>query len=295
MRLVDLKECKNEYVGVMAIGFFDCVHLGHRKVISSAVSIAKKRGEMSSVFLFRNNIYSLINQDKVPLFTFEDRVKEIAALGVDLLVYVDADNAFMSLSPKAFLGVLTTSLIISTLVCGTDFSYGKGGVGRATDLLEALPSVELVDLYEINGEKVSSSLVKECLQNGQVERANAMLGRPYSVSSIVSEGRGDGRKMGFPTVNIPLDHTALKRGVYFTETALGERTFKSLTNVGAHPTFSDLSENIETYLLDFEGNLYGQDIEVRFLKYHRDIVVFPDVESLSAQIRADEKERRNYD
>ena len=279
----------------MAIGFFDSLHLGHQEVIRRAVSLAKASGKISSVFLFRNNIYAMMGQNKTPIFSFEDRIREIEALQVDKLFYIDADLAFLSLSPLELTAYLKNHLSLSGVVCGKDFTYGKEGKGKAEDIIREFPKGEIVDLRLIDGEKVSTTLLKEKLGEGDVETAARILGRHFSFSAKVSHGRGQGRKLGFPTINMSIPHDVLKGGVYFTETMINKKQHISLTNVGAHPTFGDRTENAETYILDFQGDLYEETLEIKFLHYHRSIVAFDTVEALIAQIREDEKERREYD
>ena len=296
MQLFDLVRCRNEKAGFIALGFFDSIHLGHQKVICKAVSLAKENGALSSVFLFRNNIYPLLGQQKEPLFSFEERVAEIEKLGVDRIFYIDADISFLHLSADEFISFLTERVALNGVICGTDFTFGLDGKGKASDLIEKVKGKNFaVDLLISDGEKVSTTLVKEALLAGDLLKASRLLGRPYSVFGKVIGGRKDGKKIGFPTVNLDLSASPLKKGVYFTKTVVDGNVYRSVTNVGAHPTFGDYRENIETHILDFDGNLYNATVEIRFLAYEREIVKFDRAESLIAAITEDEKKRRVYD
>ena len=293
--MFDIRQCNGENAGYMAIGFFDSLHLGHRKVIERSVSLARKNGTVSSVFLFKNNIYELIGVQKTPLFSFEQRVFEIEKLGVDKVFYLNADESFLSLLPTEFIAFIRSKLQIDGVVCGSDFTFGRNGLGKAEDILKSFPNGEMVDLLCISQEKVSTSLLKEMLLQGDLRKANEMLGRPFSISKVVVEGRKDGGKNGFPTLNMPFSAGVLRSGVYLSETVINGHSFKSLTNIGAHPTYNDDRENAETYVLDYKGDLYGRLIEVRFLDRLRDIQKFESAEALAEQIEKDVFIRRNYD
>ena len=279
----------------MAVGFFDSIHLGHQKVIMEACRLAKSRGTTSSVFLFKNNIFELIGVNKTPLFSFEDRLKFIEALGVDKVFYINATKDFLALSPSEFISFISRKLAIDGIVCGNDFSFGRNGEGKASDLLKYFPSSKVVDLSLLNGEKISTSFLKTALQSGEMDTAKEILGRNFTFVGKVIEGRKDGKKMGFPTVNMHFPTGVMKAGVYVTESVVNGERYDSLTNVGGHPTYGDNSENAETYLLDYCGDLYGTKVEIIFLSYLREIKKFDSVDSLVLQIEKDVKKRREYD
>ncbi|HCJ01623.1 MAG TPA: riboflavin biosynthesis protein RibF [Clostridiales bacterium] len=296
MNVFDLENVKDQNAGIIAFGFFDCIHLGHRQVIQKAVSLAKQQGEPSSVFLFKNNIFPLIGIEKHPIFTFEERLRFIEELQVDNVFYIDADKSFLSLSPQGFLDYLKGRLVIKGFTCGEDFSFGQNGQGKPADLLRAFGNTSaILDLCMSNREKVSSERVKRALSEGDIACAEKLLGRHFTLHRTVAMGRKDGAKMGFPTINFSMDMLRLKKGVYFTEVQLDGKTFRSITNVGEHPTFGDYSCNIETYVLDFAGDLYGKEVALTFLKYHREIRTFAGVDALVAQISQDVNARRDYD
>ena len=295
MLSLDVKNCIGESAGYMAIGFFDTLHVGHRKVIERAVTLARENHTISSVFLFKNNIYGLIGMKKSPLFSFEERLKEVEALGVDKVFYLEADAGFLSLSPQAFVTFLREKLRIEGTICGADFTYGQGGAGKAADLLRAFPKGAVVELCYDSGEKVSTSLLKKLLLHGDVRSVCRMLGRPFAIRERVVSGRSEGKKMGFPTINMPFPSGTIKGGVYISETVIGSARYPSLTNIGGHPTYNDAHENAETYILDYSGSLYGEMPEVRLLDYLREIKKFDTVEALIAQIEKDVETRRKYD
>ena len=185
---------------------------------------------------------------------------------------------------------------IDGFTCGKDFSFGKDGAGDP-ELLRSLIGgrSEIVEIFTQEGEKVSSDAVKRALASGDLAKTKTLLGRPFSLSRVVLSGRKDGGKIGFPTLNIDATGVNLKKGVYFTTTVIDGRRYPSVTNVGAHPTFGDQKENIETFVLDYNGDLYGRTVEIVFHRYTREIVRFDTVEALTERIAADVSARRKYD
>ena len=252
MIIEDLNQVNQENAGVMAFGFFDSIHLGHREVIRSAVHLAKEMGTISSVFLFKNNIYPLLGIEKSPIYSFEERINLIRTLGVDAIYYVDADQEFLSLSPEDFLSDLQSKLDIKGFACGRDFTFGHMGKGTVNDLIRLLKVDHcVVDLLEIDADKVSSERVRSALRMGDLPLVKRFLGRDFAIERPVLRGRTDGGKMGFPTINVDLLSVPLCEGVYFTDVIVDCVRYQAVTNVGSHPTFSDMRVNIESHLLSF--------------------------------------------
>lgn len=296
MRVVDLSKVNYEQGGIIAFGFFDSIHVGHQKVIGDAVRLAKEKGVQCSVYMFRNNIFPLLGVEKSPIFTFDERLSFIASLGVDCVYYVDADERYLSLSPDEFIKDITSKLSVNGFSCGRDFTFGVGGTGNVSDLINMIGGTYAVsDLMTVDGQKISTERVKTALFQADLDAVKRLLGREFSLSRNVVKGRNDGVKMGFPTINNELLSVPLKDGVYFTKVSFGQEEYKAVTNVGSHPTFDDGKRNIESYLLDFDGDVYGAKCNVTFLKYHREIVKFNSIEALKDTIRGDVLLRRNYD
>ena len=296
MIVCDLTKVNGENGGIMAFGFFDSIHLGHRKVIETAVRLSRENGSIASVFLFRNNIFPILGIDKYPIYSFDERIALIESLGVDVVYYVDATADYLSLSPQRFLKDLKSRLNLDGFTCGSDFTFGAKGLGTVSDLIYGIGGrYEVIDLALRDGEKISTERVKSALRAGDLAIVRDCLGRDFSITRRVARGRKDGTRIGFPTVNAALLSVPLKEGVYFTEIMIDGKRYRAVTNVGAHPTFADMSLNIESHILDFNGELYGRDITVIFLAYHRPIEKFVSVDALRECIAADVKERRNYD
>jgi len=296
MKLFDLSKKGYIQAGIVAFGFFDCIHLGHQTVIGRAVSLARKEGIPSSVFLFKNNIYELIGVKKTPVFTFEERVKRIADIGADQVLFVEADRDFLSLSPESYIEFLKDRAEISGFTCGKDFTFGKDGAGDAALLAGLLGGKgEIVDIFTLDGVKVSSEGVKTALLKGDMPLVKSYLGRDFSIDRTVISGRKEGEKMGFPTINLDCGDLKMRQGVYFTNTLIDGKWYRSVSNVGAHPTFHDDIENVESFVLDYKGDLYGKEVTLAFLAFSREIIRFNDVSQLIKRIQADVIARREYD
>ncbi len=296
MRVCDLTKVKREKAGIMAFGFFDSIHLGHQQVIEAALRLAREKHSVASVFLFQNNIYPILGIEKYPIYTFEERIALIERLGIDTVYYVNADADYLALAPEAFLADIRSKLELDGFTCGKDFTFGAKGKGRVPDLVSGIGGTfEVIDLAVLDGEKISTERVKTALREGDLGAVRENLGRDFTITRRVVPGRKDGAKLGFPTINTALYTVPIKEGVYFTEVGVDGKCYRAVTNVGAHPTFQDMSSNIESHILDFEGELYGRDVTITFLSYHRGVENFSAVEALRERIAADVKERREYD
>ena len=296
MKVVDLSKVQMQEAGIIAFGFFDSIHIGHVKVIGDAVRLAKQEGTVSSVFLFRNNIFPLIGVKKYPIYTFEERLSLISDLGVDVVYYVDADQTFLSLSPQDFLLDLQEKLNIKGFTCGVDFTFGKDGNGNVNDLISTIGGVySISELMMVDGVKVSTERVKTALSDGDLDLVKRLLGRDFVIERKVISGRNDGSKIGFPTINNELFTVPLKQGVYFTKVLSDNILYQAVTNVGGHPTFDDEKVNIETFLLDYKGDLYEKTVKIVFFKYHRVITKFNCIDKLIERIQKDVDLRRKYD
>lgn len=302
MKVFDLSEQKNTFAGIVAFGFFDAIHIGHRGVIEDAIHLAENFGVPSSVFLFENNIYPLIGIDKYPIYSFSERLHFIEQTGVQNVFYLRADEEILSMSPTLFLDYLSERINVVGFTCGEDFTFGKDGVGTPIDLIERFG-----DIYSVSkkwalelppdylSEIVSTEGVKRLLAMGDLRTVEQYLGRRFSIMRPVLEGRKDGSRIGFPTINQPLDTLPLKRGVYFSNVVLKGTRYPSITSVGAHPTFGDPGENVETYIIDLYRDLYDLDVEIEFLEYRREIESFASEEELARTIEADVEARMKYE
>ncbi len=277
----------------LALGYFDSVHYGHRRIISSAVDYASKNGLKSCVFTFSNDLSSFFGKDSGQIYTYEERKSKLFSLGVDEIISFEFNQDFQNLNKKQFLEVLSEKYRIEKVFCGYDYTFGKGREGNVDFLTEYFGKdrVKVFDCIELDGKRVSTSLIKELLKDGNICQANKFLSEPYSIYGRIVKGRGEGHVYGFPTANLqcPTNKTLPKRGVYATFTTVGEKRYKSVTNVGAKPTFSIMGDSIESLLVDFSGDLYGKNVTLEFVSYLRDTKAFNNPEELRYQIFEDVK------
>ena len=276
---------------VVALGFFDGMHRAHRELMSRAVALAKKTGAVASVFTF--SAHSMEKKKTGGLiYSTRDKLKIIAGLGIEEVIVADF-NSLCHLSPEDFVEqVLVRDLTCKLAVAGYKFKFGRNALGDFSTLSRCMREAggEAVILDELNhrGEPLSSSEIRHALSDGRIEWANKMLGAPYFICGRVSRGIGKGHSLGFPTVNTPLpEGCPLKRGVYRGITEIDGKRFSTLTNIGVCPTLGERRAHAETFIIDFDGDLYDTDITVLLLGYLREERLFPSTDELAAQIRED--------
>lgn len=285
----------------IALGTFDGFHLGHQKVIKSLVEKCKQLNLKSVLFTFSNHPREVVHVgDHISrIMTIDEKIKVASNMGIDYLVILKFDKEFMSIEARAFIEDLLIDILNAKLLSvGYNFRFGykaKGDVQllkNYKDIFELLVT-EAVYEKEFN---VSSTLIRELLEHGNIEKANSLLGRPYKISSTVVEGKKIGKTLGFPTANLKIfeNMTRLKPGVYITISEVDNIEYISATNVGYNPTFKEDVFNIETFILDFDKNIYGKNLTVKFIKRLRDEMKFDSLENLMSQIADDVEKTRDY-
>ena len=284
---------------VIALGYFDSVHIGHREVIKRAKALAEKLNSKLVVFTFSGNLKAVLGgESEKYIYSTKERETLLSELGADEVFFAPTDLDFLSLGKLAFLNKLNRIFNILGYVCGRDYKFGRFAKGSAIDLEKYAKSkgqqLDVVDFINFENEKVSTSTIKNLLKNGDIEKANLLLGKNFFALGKVFRDRGVGKELGYPTANIKLasQKQALKKGVYAGKVKFLDKEYKAVINVGGRPTF-DLSETlIEAHLIDFDGDLYDKTIIVEFEKFIRELVKFASVEQLKEQIERD-KEKVN--
>ena len=280
----------------LALGYFDGVHLGHRKVILSAVDFARKNRNKSAVITFKDHPCCFF-KGVCPkyILTREDRLKHIEALGVDYVYILDFDEDLSRLTAEEYLkNILIDNFTPKSISTGFNHYFGakkSGGI----DLLTKMQSVYRYEYFEIppqkiNNETISSTVIRNALSKGSIQIANEMLGYNFTISGKVVRGQQLGRKIGFRTANLiyPPELIDLPFGVYSVLVHYEGRQYKGITNFGIRPTVSDShSCSLETHILDFDKDIYGQKISVEFLKMIRQEKKFDSIDDLKAQIFLD--------
>lgn len=276
----------------VSLGFFDGVHLGHRELILDTVRRARELGIPSAVFTFSSEA-ALLKPAAQRLYSTEDKLRLIGELGVDAVIVADFDS-LSGLSPSEFVRrVLVGALGARLAVVGEDFRFGYRASGNSKTLKELMREcgcdavIHRMRTLMLDGESVeiSSSLIREYLSRAELDRAAALLSRPYTLFATVEHGRGAGRSYGYPTVNCSIGESfPLPRGVYRTSLTVGGIRYTGLTNVGTCPTFGARKSHAETYILDFSGEVYDELVEIEFIEYIREEREFPTREALLLEI-----------
>lgn len=285
----------------IALGFFDGVHIGHRRLIERAVEEAKRLNIPSAIFTFYADA-SIPKSSAYRLYSTEEKLEIFDSLGVDEVILADFDTIKDTVPLEFINEILISRLGCRTAICGRDFRFGKNAGGTSDQLAKAMQALGRGAILEsdvnLYGIKVSTTAIKDFLKAGEIEKANAMLGSPYFIKSEVLHGRGVGHTLGFPTVNTDLSgkEALLHRGVYFSVINIGNKVYPALTNIGSCPTFEKRSMHAETFILDFSGELYGDTVRISLLSFIRDEEKFESPEALIKQINLDiEKVKKEFD
>ena len=276
----------------MALGYFDGVHLGHRAVLGSAVEYARRHGLTAAAFTFTLPVSGGFKGQRI--LTGEEKRRRIAALGMDVYLCPPFEE-FRALSPRQFVDdVLAGNFGARAVFCGEDFTFGKDKAGNV-EVLKSLCGelgieVHVVPMAQYDGQTVSSTRIRGCLARGEIEQVNAMLEQPYCLRRTVQRGKGLGHTLGFPTINLTYPEGVLvpKSGVYITQVTLADgSSYPGATGLGSRPTVNDDAASItcETFLPNFSGNIYGDEVTVSFFKYLWPTEKFADVDALAAMVR----------
>ncbi len=245
---------------VLALGFFDGVHIGHRELLRRAKRRAEELGILFGIFTFESD--SKIKQGIKRLYKDDTKAKLFSQIGADFVIFADFESV-SGLSPEQFVAdVLVGTFKVRCAVCGYNYRFGTRASASATDLdmlMRAHGAESIIcDRFEWGGDAVSTTRIRELMKEGNIKEANTLLGAPYSIFETVKRGNGVGHSLGYPTVNIPSPKPfLLRRGVYASAVNVGGKLYKALSNVGTCPTFPEREEHVETYILDFDRDLYG--------------------------------------
>lgn len=290
-RFTELGKMEYGAGSAVALGYFDGVHLGHRAVLSEAVSCARSRGLTAAAFTFSLPVSGGFKGRRI--LTGEEKRRRIASLGVELYLCPPFEQ-FRVLSPRQFVDeVLQRDLGARAVFCGDNFTFGKDKAGNVEVLrwlcAERSIEVNVVPMAQYQGQTVSSTRIRACLSQGEMEPVNDMLGQPYSLRRSVQRGQGLGHTLGFPTINLTYPEGLLipRSGVYVTQVTLSDGTrHPGATGLGSRPTVSDEDKiTCETFLPGFSGDIYGDEVTVSFYKYLWPTEKFESVNDLAAMVR----------
>ena len=298
----DISEIKEENKKrVVALGFFDGIHKAHQKIIGDAV---KEAGE--------EFISVVITLDKSPKEYFGKTSEEsltpinkknelLKELGVEEVYYLEFNEHLQNLSAEEFIELILKKLNVEKVFCGFDYRFGNRGLGTPDLIKDSGIEVMIQEKQKIDEEKISTTVLKEFVRNGEFSKYKEYTGRFYSISGLVVKGRQLGRTINFPTANLELDDKYLlpeMNGVYITKIKVNNKIYKSVTNIGYNPTVSDEKNKkfIETHILDFDEDIYGEKIEIYFYEFLRKEQKFESFDHLKEQLKLDKKtcEEKDY-
>ena len=283
---------KDEYAfpSLVVLGCFDAIHAGHRELFKKAKLQAKINGLDLGVMMFRDG------KGGKQVYSFEERVAMLSSYNVKFVLVIDYTHEFKQISPIDFLHAIEDKVNVKAYMSGKDFRFGKGAKGKSSTLKNYAEDEDNGVWYmpvkdvAYEGEKISTTLIKSCLAEGNVAKAAAMLGEKFYVEGQVIEGAHRGADiLGFPTINIayPDWKYPVKHGVYKVQVAAEDQVYSGIANFGSRPTFDDDKELLEVYIKDFDGDLYGKNVKVSFVGYMRSIRKFADPAELAAQLEQD--------
>lgn len=288
---------------VLTLGVFDGLHLGHQLIMNTVAERAKAIGAVPTVITFDPHPRAVLHPESAPplLQTFDQKIEAFGALGIEQTIVVRFTPEFASIRAAEFLSdVVKDRLQAQEVYLGKGFAFGYNREGNI-ELLKRLGSeigfvAGEVPEVKLRGRRVSSSKIRELLARGNVNLARRMLGRPYGVEGRVERGDQRGHQLGFPTANLrPQNRVIPKNGVYVTGTLIDGQWRRSVTNIGLRPTFVEATEpSVETYVMNWDGDLYGDVIRVRFLYRLRDERKFSSIDELKTQIDRDVERANSY-
>ena len=296
----DLKDIQNSN-NYIALGSFDGLHIGHLSLIYKVVEIAKKNNGKSMVFTFKNHPKTLINKENVPKLLMDNnrKVEILKTHKVDIVCFQEFNLEFMKMTPEEFVEFLVFKYNVKGFVVGFNYKFGYKNLGNV-ELLQKLQNKYGYELYVMEPctyktQVISSTRIRKSLEDGDVLEASKMLSLPYTLSGEVIHGKKLGRTIGFPTANLKYNENFIlpKVGVYYTNIKVNNNIYKGITSVGNNPTVEGKTLTIETYILDFNKDIYGEKIDISFIKKIRDMKKFNSVEELKDQLEKDKSFAKN--
>ena len=288
---------------VLTLGVFDGLHLGHQRIMHKVAERAKAVGAIATALTFDPHPRSVLHPESAPplLQTLDQRLANLEVLGIEQAIVIRFDQDFASQSAEDFLrDIVVERLHAKEVYLGKGFAFGRARSGNI-ELLRKMSGelgfvADEIDEVKLRGQRISSSSIRKLLADGRVNIVRRMLGRPYGVEGVIIRGDRRGHTIGFPTANLhPHNRVIPKFGVYATASLINGVWRRSITNIGVRPTFgADAEPSIESYIFDFDEDLYGDVVRVRFLHRIRDEKKFSGIDELKSQIERDTRRALNY-
>lgn len=290
--IINNKESDN-YV---ALGSFDGLHYGHLSLVRKTVQVAREKNGKSMVFTYKNHPKTIIRPDSVPklIMDLDTKLEYLDEENVDIVVLRSFTKEFMSMEAEDFIRLLCEDYNVKGIVVGFNFRFGHKNLGDI-ELLRNLQrkygyELYIVEPYTYKGEAISSTRIRNSILDGDVSEATNMLSKPYLIKGKVVYGKQLGRTVGIPTANLEFNNKMVlpSKGVYYTNVKYEGKVFKGLTSVGYNPTVNGTKLTVETFILNFDKMIYGEEIKVYFVEKIRDEIKFESLNKLVEQIKKDE-------
>ncbi len=293
IKVIKLNNIEKKGKLILSIGVFDGIHKGHSSILEEMFNYALISDSNTGIITFEDTYPKVFKNLSSFLLTKDEKREMIGLKGIDYMFCLPFDSKLRNLSPKDFIEFLRKNMEFSCILVGDNFKFGKGRTGDVSVLLELSKNynfkVLVKPLHDIDNTTVSSSMIREALQKGDISFANKMLGYKYFIRGKVIKGDNIGEKIGFPTVNVKPDPSKLipKNGIYKGKAKIRDKIYHSAIYIGTRPTFNGEELRIEAYLFDFAGNIYNEIIELVLEEYIRPDIKFPSLEELKKQITQD--------
>jgi len=280
----------------LTVGSFDGVHLGHVDVIRRTVAAAERDGAQPALMTFEPHPRCVLDPANCPqsVTTLQEKLALVESLGIEHAIVIRFDRALAGLSPQQFIDLIAPVMEVKRWVVGFDFAFGRERRGNAEWLGANGHAVDVVPPFTLNGKELHSSDVRRLVTLGEMEEVTRLLGRDYAMAGPVEAGDKVGRRLGFPTAKIGIEPNKLvpALGAYAGRAVAEEGKFIAALSVGYRPTFGGTQLRVEAFLLDFEGDLYQQRLELRFVRYLHADITFPNTDELVQQLRRDVADTR---
>ncbi|MBW9170887.1 bifunctional riboflavin kinase/FAD synthetase [Clostridium estertheticum] len=286
-----------EYQTFIALGSFDGLHLGHMHLINKTVELSKANNAKSMICTFKNHPLSVINKEICPKLIMDNdtKIKLLEDTGIDIVNLANFDKDFMKITPEEFIRNMVKCYNVKGIIVGFNYRFGYKNLGDV-EMLKAYSTILGYNLYvcdaiSVNDEIVSSSKIRHLIAEGNIVKANELLGRPHTIIGKVITGKQLGRTIGFPTVNLNYNKEYIlpKGGVYYTIIEYDNYLYKAITNIGYNPTVEGGKLSVETHILDFNKQIYSEIVKINFINRIRDEVKFNTVEELKQQLVKDKE------
>tara|TARA_B100000886_G_scaffold333894_1_gene288635 strand:+ start:131 stop:1063 length:933 start_codon:yes stop_codon:yes gene_type:complete len=290
-----LKNALSNYQSILTLGTFDGIHKGHKKIISKLISDSKKSNLRSIILTFFPHPRNIVSSQKIKsINTIDEKIEIFSELELDELIIQDFNKSFSNMSPEEFVKLLVNNLNLKKIIVGYNHRFGNN---RSADInilkdfsLKYDFEVLEIKAFEVDKIKISSTKIRNAINEGNIDICNNYLGYNFNINGIVVKGKSIGKSIGFPTANINVieEYKIIpKNGVYLARCFLDRNEYYGMMNIGFKPTFGSNKKTIEINIFGFDKDLYGKNIRIEFLKYIRDEIKFDNAEILQNQLNID--------